>query len=171
MAHFYLWSIICTPLGLSEHLLFLRAVFLSSPPSCLPPVGQRLPHDICTLFKSPPKYLCVLHLPSVSLATSAPLYFCHDASCKRPCVPRPSFSSAAGFLSFLIRDNSSSGFHCVPELSYLPPLPCRMPLLGPRSPGDICTLFRSLPEYLIVSAILCLSLSPLGPSHSHHNAS
>ena len=32
-----------------------------------------------------------------------------------------------------------------------------------RSPDDIWTLFRSLPHYLIVSAILCLSLCPRSP--------
>ena len=51
------------------------------------------------------------------------------------------------------------------------PLPCQMPPFGPWSPKDICTLFRSPPEYLIVSVILCLPLSPLGPSRSYHDAS
>ena len=58
------------------------------------------------------------------------------------------------------------------------PRPCRMPPFGPRSPEDIWTLFRSLPHYLIVSAILCLSLCPRStpprppePSRSHHDAS
>ena len=141
MARFYLWSIICTPLGLSEHLLFLRAVFLSSPPSRLPPVGQRLPHDICALFKSPPEYLCVLQPPSVSPATSAPLYFCHDDACERPCVPRPSFSSAAGFVSFLFRHNSSSGFHCAPEHSCLPlcHVRCLHSVPGPLRTSVLCS--------------------------------
>jgi len=65
LAHFRLCSIICTTLSLSEHLLFLRAVFLSSPPPHLPPVGQHLPQNICNLFKSPPEsfVLSSHHLP------------------------------------------------------------------------------------------------------------
>ena len=43
------------------------------------------------------------------------------------------------------------------------PRPCQMPPFGPWSPEDIWTLFRSLPDYLIVSAILCLSLCPRSP--------
>lgn len=54
----------------------------------------------------------------LSLAASAPHYFHDNASCE--CVLRPSFGCAAGFVSFLLRDNSSSGFRFAPELSDLP---------------------------------------------------
>jgi len=97
----------------------MGAVFLSSPPSRSSPAGQRLPRNIRNLFRSPPEYLCALEPPSVSPATSAPLYFHHDASCERPCVARPSFGSTAGFVCFLFESESSSGFHFAPEHIYI----------------------------------------------------
>ena len=63
----------------------------------------------------------------------------------------------------------SSSETTLPQASVFPqstlafPPPCRMPLFGPRSPEDISTPFRSPPEDLIVSAILCLSLCPRFP--------
>ena len=139
---------------------------MSSPPSRLPPAGQRLPHDICALFKSPPEYLCVLQPPSVSPATSAPLYFCHDDACERPCVPRPSFSSAAGFVSFLFRHNSSPGFHCAPEHSCLPlcHVRCLHSVPGPLRTSVLCSdplLSTSLCQQYFVC--LCPPWGPLIP--------
>jgi len=92
---------------------------LSSPPSRSSPVGQHLPWNIRTLFKSPPEYLCPLEPPSVSPATLAPLCFCRNISRGHPCVLWPFFSSAAGFIPFLFRSDSSSGFPFAPEHSYL----------------------------------------------------
>jgi len=92
---------------------------LSSSQSRSSPVGQHLPWNICSLFRSSHEYLCALEPPSVSPATSAPLCFRHDASCQRPCIAQPSFSSAAGFVPFLFKSKSSSGFHFAPEHVYI----------------------------------------------------
>ena len=49
----------------------------------------------------------------------------------------------------------------LPESTLTFPPPRRMPLFGPWPPEDICTLFRSPPDFLLVSLGLLWSLWPI----------
>ena len=88
---------------------------------------------------------------------SAPLFLSRCCPCEHPCVPRPSFSSAAGFVSFLFRDNSSSGFHCAPEHSCLPlcHVGCLHSVPGPLRTSVLCS--DPLPSTsLCQQSVVCL---------------
>lgn len=153
----YLWSLIHIPLGLSERLLRSSfspgALFLSSPLSRSLPAHQHLPHAIRTPLKSLPEKLCVVEPPSISQTPSAR---------RRPRVPWPTFSSAVGFVSFLCRDDSSSGFLVAPERSYLPSAKSDASVGSPIS--QRCPYSVQMPsEYVVMSAILRLSLHPHSP--------
>ena len=105
----------------------------------------------------------------MSPATSAPLYFHHNASCEHPWVAWPSFSSAEGFVPFLFGIDDSSGFHFAPEHIYL--LFYHIGCLWLSDPLRTSILRSgSLPEFLIVSVIPRLDACSRS-SHFCHNAS
>ena len=94
-------------------------------PSAMSDASFRSPDDIWTLFRSLPHYLIVSAILCLSLCPRSPPRHPepsrshHDASRDCPRAPRHPPSSAALFVSLLLRQNPSSALLCAPELSYL----------------------------------------------------
>ena len=170
MAILYFCSRLC--IFLTQRQLFLRPSFcptalLPSPRPCrMLPFGPLTTSGLCsdpfpTTSLCQQSFVCLYvhgppptpralsfpsrRLPRLSSCPTAPSQLCSPL-----CV---SLTQTEPFLSLALCPGALLPYS----------LPSGMSPLSRSSPEDIWTLFRSLPDYLIVSAILCLSLCPRSP--------